>query len=452
MPTLAERIRQKYPGSYDGIPDAELEKLVVAKYPQYASLVEPEPAAPAEEKSVGGFLGNVAASGGRFLQDTAQGALALGKMAVTGSQLQTNPMKVLPGIVAGTRQALDQAPQMLGAIKNAVMQRYGSPSAIGHTLYTDPVGVLADVSSLAGGVGLAGKIGGAGKLAKAAGAVEGATNPMRAVGAVAEPVLHGAGNLVVRGTLRAPKAVRDDFGGGRGVADAVLRERVYSDASASRKLKQSTAQADQMLADAQAAGTPGVRRGALVQAVMDEPQDTAKLRARLGVPDATPELRQTARGITKNNPREIPLTDAQAMKREAQTLAYEAGVDNNTVKKAAEKAKAQALRAGIEQQVPDVGPVNERSQRLLGAQRAFAEAEDRQRAMTNFLSVLGGSGVGAASGDLTTGLLVAALMKGMDSPRAGAIGGIALDSLGHGLNAEGVRRAALIARLSGTPE
>ena len=41
---LAAKIRAKYPGAYDGIDDATLEKQVLAKYPQYAKLAEPEPA------------------------------------------------------------------------------------------------------------------------------------------------------------------------------------------------------------------------------------------------------------------------------------------------------------------------------------------------------------------------------------------------------------------------
>jgi hypothetical protein len=43
MPTLAELVRAKHPGAYDDLPDAELEKSVLAKYPQYADLATPEP-------------------------------------------------------------------------------------------------------------------------------------------------------------------------------------------------------------------------------------------------------------------------------------------------------------------------------------------------------------------------------------------------------------------------
>lgn len=45
MPSkLADAIRAKYPGAYDGIDDAALEKAVIAKHPEYAAMAEPEPA------------------------------------------------------------------------------------------------------------------------------------------------------------------------------------------------------------------------------------------------------------------------------------------------------------------------------------------------------------------------------------------------------------------------
>jgi len=158
-------------------------------------------------------------------------------------------------------------------------------------------------------------------------------------------------------------------------------------------------------------------------------------------------LDDTAKAIFRENPSDIALTDAQNMKRRAQTLAFEAGADNNSIKKAAEKAKAQALRAGIETRVPQVKPVNERSQELLGAQKAFSAAEDRPRALTNFLSILGG-GAGFAGGGPAGAALVPLLMKAADSPRAGALAGIGINELGRGANSAAFRKA-LLARLLG---
>lgn len=384
--------------------------------------------------STSGFLGNVASSGGKFLSDAVSGVPALAKMI--GGIVQAG---VDPATAATQGATLAQAaPRMLSMAGQGIKDRYGSMDNALGTAYHDPVGMAADVSTVAGGVGLAAKAGGASKIARVMGGVSEATNPLALPGKLAEGAAHGTANAVVRGTLRAPAAVRDEFGGGKAVANAVLKDRVYSEASAQRKLTASTAEADNMLAEAQTAGTPGVPRRTVARSVLGEPQATAKLRTRLGVPDASPGLMDQAKAITRNNPREIPLTDAQAMKREAQTLAYEAGVDNNTIGKAAEKAKAGALRQGIEDRVPAVGPVNERSQRLLGSQKAFSAAEDRPRALTNFLAMLGGTGIGVPA---------AIGVKAMDSPRLGAMAGIGVDSIGKGMNAQSLRQAALLARL-----
>lgn len=399
----------------------------------------PEPPAP-EPRSLGGFAENIVNSGGRFLRDTVQG---VGSLAKNAAKILIDPEGTARDL--GSTLATD-GKELLHAAGEGLKNRYGGVEQIKNTLYTDPVGVLGDVSALASGGELAAAR--LPRIAKAMGTISRVTNPLTAVGAIAEPVLSGTANRIVRGTLRPPAAVRADFGGAEGVADAVLNNRVYSEASAQRKLTNSTAKADQLIADAEAAGVPGVPRMDVARSVIGEPAQTATLRTRLGVPDANPELMGTAKAVLRNNPREIPLTEAQAMKREAQKLAYEAGADNLTVKKAAEQAKARALRGGIEQRVPEVGPVNRTSQELIGAQQAFQAAEDRPRALTNFLSVLGAAGGGATGGPFGA-LGVPLAIKALDSPRAGAMLGIGLDTVGKTANLPEIIKAALLARLIG---
>ena len=38
--SLAQLVKQKYPGSYDDIPDEELERMILEKYPEYQDLVK----------------------------------------------------------------------------------------------------------------------------------------------------------------------------------------------------------------------------------------------------------------------------------------------------------------------------------------------------------------------------------------------------------------------------
>lgn len=427
-------------GRVVNFPDSMSPEQITAAIEEVSAPQQAQAAPQPEGKSVSGFLGNVASSGANFVKDT-----------VTGLPTLAKTVAQLPRMLFDQDYAAQQAEGLKGilrAVPQMVGERYGSLEKAGNTLYTDPVGALADVSTVAG-LGGAATASRAPRIAARLRAVESATNPVQAITRPAAALADVASDVVIGGTLRPPKAVRDDFGGRRGVSQAVKHERVYSEASAEKKLGASKSKADQMLADAEAAGAPGVPRGDVARSVIGEPQTKAKLRVRLGEPDVSAGLMDTAKGIVRNNPKQIPLTQAQTMKREAQDLAYEAGADNNSVKKSAEKAKAQALRQGIESRVPEVGPVNEQSQRLLGAKKAFENAEDRPRALTNFLSAMGAGGVGVASGDITSGVLMYALMKGMDSPRAGALAGIGINELGRGMNANSMRRAALAARLLG---
>lgn len=491
---------------------------------------------PKEERSLSGFLGNVANSGGRFLRDTATGLWDTAKFAAD----------VMPGAPVGRqmaragqlRTALTSAPQIASAAGSALKNRYGGVEQIKNTLYTDPVGVMADVSTVLQPAAWAAKAGGLAKTAAGLSKAANVTNPMTAIGGATQAATWPVARAVVRGTLRAPAAVRDDFGGGRGVADAVLKDRVYSEASAERKLQQSYRQADQMLADAEATGTPGVSANVMADALSGKPTQTANARVELGLdpgsavtdrrarilaqhttperpgtgptvtrteaaPDsvdaavrATNELgserarmiptsvlggdnpaavraaqqlgpqanlvprrllgesqfpaRETTIGGTAGTPaqvRDIPLTRAQTLKREAQGLAFEAKKNNQSLEQQINNTIARSLREGIEARAPAVGPVNERSQRLLGSKLAFQAAEDRPRALTNFLSILGG-GAGFAGGGPVGALALPALMKAADSPRLGAMAGIGINEFGRGMNAKTLR-AAVLARLVG---
>lgn len=92
-----------------------------------------------EEKTVGGFIGNLFKSGGRIIRDTAQG---LGTAALEASPI---------GIARTLADPL-RGPRMLGripgAVKEYVGERYGSLDKLGNTLYEDPLGVVSDVATI----------------------------------------------------------------------------------------------------------------------------------------------------------------------------------------------------------------------------------------------------------------------------------------------------------------
>lgn len=106
-----------------------------------------------EAPSVGGFLKNTVQSGANFLGNTADallhpintiqniGGTAVGGLQELGGQTNDNTAK-------------------FDNLKNYFVQKYGGIDKIEHSLYTDPIGVAADVSAALGiGGGLAGVVG-----------------------------------------------------------------------------------------------------------------------------------------------------------------------------------------------------------------------------------------------------------------------------------------------------
>lgn len=106
-------------------------------------------------KSVGGFIGNVARSGGRAIGGIASAVLNPVETAKNVVNTSSGALQLLqPG-----EQGQEQYARDLGKFYK---DRYGGLDKIANTLYNDPVGAALDVSTV---------LGGAGSLAKGVGAV-----------------------------------------------------------------------------------------------------------------------------------------------------------------------------------------------------------------------------------------------------------------------------------------
>jgi len=174
---------------------------------------------PAPEKSVGGFADNLGSSAVQFAKD------------VTAPI--HSPVKTLEGVTglfqgmaekSGFKPANDVShAQNVDALMDFYKDRYGSIEGFKKTLYEDPVGVMADIATLASGMGAgakgaqlaataakAGKVAsGAGAVARGAAAVEAATDPLRLGAKAAAVPLKLAGKALdatsislTRGALR----------------------------------------------------------------------------------------------------------------------------------------------------------------------------------------------------------------------------------------------------------
>jgi hypothetical protein len=414
---------------------------------------------PAEEKSVGGFVQNLVSSGAKFATDTVEGVKNLAVLGGRLARAQGNPTeaaKIGQDFIALVKNSPEVGKAVFGALKD----RYGSGQAILDTLYKDPVGVLADVSTVVGGVGgaakgvsLAGRTapvariapslaGRAKDVADIALAAERLTNPLTLPGRAAAGAADLASDAVITATVRPSAALRKTYGGSGKIARAIKNERVVSSELAERKLGKSVAEADKLISESNA---PGIAREDLVVALEDAPLDTAGLRAQLGNPGAVDTVANRIDALEATMPETIPLDRAHALRREAGELAYEATTQSNSLEHQMNKALERALRKAIQDRVPEIGDIDARSRRLVAAKKALAAAEDRPSGLTNTL-IGGAVGAGVGFGFPEGGLLSAAIMKGLDSPRAGSLVGNGINEAGRTLANPAVQRGALGAR------
>lgn len=161
--------------------------------------------ASAEKPTVGGFIGNALTSTANLVGDAASAVFhpirtlqAIGAIPVGLWEKAGLPVpKAQPGEV--------DAAQQLDALMHHVSERYGSWANFRKTMYEDPAGVLADLSTVAGGAGAAADAMKLGKLADVANTVSRVTNPLNAVTAAAgktvEAVAGPAAQRLYKGAL-----------------------------------------------------------------------------------------------------------------------------------------------------------------------------------------------------------------------------------------------------------
>ncbi len=152
---------------------------------------------PAEEKSVGGFLGNVVKSGAE-----------LGKGIVSAVAHPIDTVKNLGNLALGLGENIigyeGEANKMADKVGEFYKQRYGGLSNIGETLYNDPIGALADLSTLAGGAGAAlrgtasvAKVAELGNIAKTAGTIG---RTATRIGELTDPLMNAG--RIAKGSFR----------------------------------------------------------------------------------------------------------------------------------------------------------------------------------------------------------------------------------------------------------
>lgn len=263
--------------------------------------------------------------------------------------------------------------------------------------------------------------------------------------------LQAAGRGIYRGGVALlPKTLKQQF---PNIADTGLNEGIAltkrGASAADARVGASRAEADATIASAEAAGKGPVSPRRVITEFRPV-RDTVQKRAALGMADETPAVAARARLFASHNKGGIPLTKAQGLKREAQDLAESAyraqdrGANVNGTDLLMNEAQARGLRQEIERAVPDVGPINRRTQDLVGLTRAAEHASGTGHGLMR----LGGAGalglLGSGGGALPA---MAAAGTGAMLSTPGGLTSLGLLTRTGGKVLPGAMRAALLAQM-----
>ena len=380
--------------------DAELEAIAGGGQPAPMSAKDVAVSAVKNiPQSAGNFLGGIYQSV-RHPVDTAKG---LGKAALGTVQL------AIPG-----EQGNEDVARNVGQF---FKERYGGLENFKRTVATDPVGVLADASTLLTGAG--GLVGVAGKASKV-GALANAGKTISNTGKALEPfALAGKGTSALA-RFAVPQMVRDSispqglyqgamkFSNNPDVLPVKDRRAavqtgleggyVPNEASYNRlwgKVTDNKAKVNSIINAGDAAGDT-IPTKEVMRLLQPLEARSAKIRAKYPeFADAIDEVKQRYAGSDK-----IPVGEAQILKETLQDLSKYGTDDRSQFLKSANKAVARGIRIQLEQLYPDLAKLNKESSALLNLENQLAKAVGRvgNRDIMNLgLKVaLGGAGLDAS--------------------------------------------------------
>lgn len=255
------------------------------------------------------------------------------------------------------------------------------------------------------------------------------------------PIAKLFGRALYRSALKPPVAVRQEHGA-KEVANTLVEAGVpitrneAGAAKVEKLLRESGQDTAQTLAAAEAAGAKPVTMRPVVQSLE---RTRGKVGERVVREGPQNEVRAMRDAALRENPRPIPLTQAQKMKQAEQDLALQAyknearGAPVNSVETSMHEDLARGLREAIERRVPGIRAKNKRTQDLIGALKAITAAEGRI-ANNNLVGMgdalaLGTTGVGFAAGG-APGAALGIIQEVLTRPEIASRLGIALDRAG----------------------
>lgn len=393
---------------------------------------------PAPERSLGGFAGNVLSSGANLVGDLVNAVTSPKQTAKAVGQLG---MGAVESVIPGT-QGHEQNVQ---ALIDLYKQRYGSMDNLVKTLYEDPVGVLADLSTVAGGAGLAGKgvqlaaktaklgkvANVAGKTAKAATTVANVTDPIaapvrlgaKAIGAgkIPERMYESAlkPSLSEKNRPRIPGQIATGLSEGIVVSEGgakklhglvdTLNTKIEAEIAASRKTV-SPKRVAQRAEDIKKDWRNQVNPNADLKEINSAKKEFIKNnQMQIGVaPDGSPIMAE----------RPMPVAEAQKVKQGTYVQLRKKYGELGSARVEAEKALARGLKEEIASAIPEISALNARESKLLGLDTELERAVSRIRNHQIFGigTPIAAGGVAAMTGSAKAALAAGILRSLIDSP------------------------------------
>lgn len=317
-------------------------------------------------------------------------------------------------------------------------------------------GAIADVARNAisqPGATFQGFLTGAGEGAARAGLKGGAEGAGQAVGGVIGKGIEKTGKLVYKGGVALlPKGIKQEF---PQLAEAGFREGVALTGRGAQKATKGVESSAQAVRDKlgvmQRAGSAPVDIQSAVAAtgrtagkVGKEPLRAQKLQ----------EISDFNTALRAENPRPIPLTDANEMKTAAQRVATQGykqidrGAPINSLPLDLNMDVARGLREAIEQRVPSIGPMNARTQDFIGLEKAAEHSSQTGHILSRLLGAGALGGLGLSGGGMIPAIGAGAAGAALTTPGGATTTGLMLKGAAPYAEHTSARLAALLAQLA----
>jgi hypothetical protein len=366
---------------------------------------------------------------------TGVGKLGAGTISALADKALPERDSGIPGFQPQQRPYSDVAQ----AFWDMLGDRYGGADKAFQTLYEDPVGVLADLSTVFGGA--SGLLKGASAVTKAAGAAKTAQgfakagNAASVAGRMSDPLLlstkaaTGALSSAAKKMQLAERlyqsGLKPSLSGSNipNIQQQVatgLREGITISESGAKKLQKTLAELEapkRELIDSAAARGETINPADVAQRT---DATTKRFGNQVNPSSDLADIASVRDEFLDTNKTPIPVDKAQEMKSGTygKLKNHYERQNSSAARVEAQKAIARGIKEELELVIPELKEINARESLLLNLEPVleYAVERNRNRQILGPASALSGIGAGLATGDIKTGLIVAGVQAALTDP------------------------------------